>query len=89
MMRHDDEVLQALAGVMAKPSRPEGAFRVVELSDALGLTERSVLKYLHKLSHAGRLAAVPITVTRLDGKVQRVMGYKLATPAPVKRAARR
>lgn len=84
-----DEVLQALQDAMAKPSRPEGAFRVVELSEALGLTERSVLKYLHKLQRADRLAAVPITVTRLDGKVQRVMGYKLKASAPVKRAARR
>ena len=81
-----DEVLQALQEAMAKPARPEGAFRVVELAESLGLTERSILKYLHKLQRVGRLLAVPITVTRLDGKVQRVMGYKLT---PLKRAARR
>lgn len=80
-----DEVLQALQDAMAKPARPEGAFRVVELADALGLTERSILKYLHKLHHAGRLAAVPITLTRLDGKVQRVMGYKLVKTPKAKR----
>lgn len=86
MKINSEEIMAALAAFRATPDRPEGVFSVAEGCRAVNMSSRSFLDFLHKVKESGRLELVPMTIERLDGKPQRVTGYRIKPAAKLKRA---
>lgn len=69
-----EEVLAAIRE--ASPKLGDG-FRLVDLADELGVSERTANGYLRQLTKAGQLEVVPMRVHAINGRMVRVMGYRL------------
>ncbi len=87
MTINETEILEALASLRAGDGdRPPGVFTAQEGAQAAGIGTRSFIKHLHRIKAAGRLELVQITITRIDGKPQPVMAYRIKPVAKLKRA---
>lgn len=81
-----EEIVAALAAYRGTPERPEGVFTVREGAAASGLGDRTFTKFLHSMRAAGRLENVPIMTEALNGRLCRVVAYRIKPAAKLKRA---
>lgn len=81
-----DEILAVLTELRAPRDRPAGVFTTREGADALGVSQRTFLEYLHQIAALGRLEIVAIQVPRLDGRGMRVSAYRIRSASKLKRA---
>lgn len=81
-----EEIVAALAAYRSPEDRPAGVFTVKEGAAAARLGDRTFTKFLQSMKDAGRLETVPITTEALNGRLCRVVAYRIKPAAKLKRA---
>lgn len=81
-----EEIIAALAAYRSPEDRPAGVFTVREGALASGIGDRTFTKFLQGMKAAGRLENVPITTEALNGRLCRVVAYRIKPAAKLKRA---
>lgn len=65
----------------ATPHDPDDARTVMELADAMGMTEKRARAQVAALIRAGRVECVRVTRTAMDGRAAKVPAYRLTERA--------
>ena len=76
-----EEMLAALAEVLAAQPDPEGYYTAIELADMLGVGNVAAQRRLRVAQKAGRLAVVRVNRPSIDGRMMHVPAYRIL-PAP-------
>ena len=71
-----EELINAIAAARVD-TEPARGVRVQELKQATGHSEATLTRRLRALIDAGLLEYVPVPLTRIDGRVTTVAGYRL------------
>lgn len=68
---------EILAAIRASQLPAKKGFRLIDMALELNVSDRTALRYLGILSRAGRLEHVPMDVVTINGRVHRVVGYRI------------
>lgn len=75
----ETELLDALAGAIAKSDGPQEAKTAKEIAESTGRTLHSTMQALHAINRQGRLGVFKVKRSGLDGVSRTVTGYTVLT----------